>query len=67
MLPAFARPKHEKVEARTATLRRVRRDHLLQQVEDNGAKIGVIAAGTPYQYVKEAWATRVSYLKLGLV
>ena len=39
----------------------------LNRIEDNGAKIVVIAAGTPYQYVKEAMGDTVNYLKLGLV
>ena len=67
MLPAFARPKHEKVEARTKTLIAYAETTSLNQVEDNGSKIGVIAAGTPYQYVKEAMGDSVNYLKLGLV
>ena len=67
MLPAFARPKHEKVEARTRTLTAYAETTSLNRIEDNGAKIGVIAAGTPYQYVKEAMGDTVNYLKLGLV
>lgn len=67
MLPAFARPKHEKVEARTRTLVAYAETTSLNKIEDNGAKIGVIAAGTPYQYVKEAMGDTVNYLKLGLV
>ena len=67
MLPAFAKPKHEKVEARTQTLIAYAETTSLNKVEDNGAKVGVITSGTPYQYVKEAMGDSVNYLKLGLV
>ncbi len=67
MLPAFAKPKHEKVEARTQTLIAYGETTSLNKVEDNGAKVGVITSGTPYQYVKEAMGDSVNYLKLGLV
>ena len=67
MLPAFAKAKHEKVEARTKTLAAYAETTSLNVTEDNGASIGVIAAGTPYQYVKEAMGDTVNYLKLGLV
>ncbi|MGI6254747.1 MAG: indolepyruvate ferredoxin oxidoreductase subunit alpha [Acutalibacter sp.] len=67
MLPAFAKVKHEKVEARTRTLIAYAETTTLNQVEDNGSKIGVISSGTPYQYVKEAMGDSVNYLKLGLV
>ena len=67
MLPAFAKAKHEKVEARTKTLTAYAETTSLNVIEDNGASIGVIAAGTPYQYVKEAMGDTVNYLKLGLV
>ena len=67
MLPAFAKAKHEKVEARTKTLAAYAETTSLNVIEDNGASIGVIAAGTPYQYVKEAMGNTVNYLKLGLV
>ena len=67
MLPAFAKAKHEKVEARTKTLTAYAETTSMNVIEDNGASIGVIAAGTPYQYVKEAMGDTVNYLKLGLV
>ena len=67
MLPAFAKAKHEKVEARIKTLAAYAETTSLNVIEDNGASIGVIAAGTPYQYVKEAMGDTVNYLKLGLV
>ena len=67
MLPAFARPKHEKVEARTAAQREWAETCALNFVEDNGAKVGVITAGSVYKYAKEALGDTVNYLKLGVV
>ena len=67
MLPAFAKPKHEKVEARTQALIRYAETTPLNRVELNGSKTGVITAGACYQYVKEAMGDTVNYCKLGLV
>lgn len=67
MLPAFARPKHEKVEARTKALIEWAEGCGLNRIEDNGAKRGVICAGAVYQYAKEALGDSANYLKLGLV
>ena len=67
MLPAFAKPKHEKVEARTQALIAYGETTELNKTEDNGAKIGVITSGVAYQYVKEAMGDKVNYCKLGLV
>ena len=67
MLPASARPKHEKVEARTAALREWAETCELNFVEDNGAKTGVIVAGSVYKYALEALGATINYLKLGVV
>ena len=67
MLPAFARPKHEMVEARTAAEREWAETCELNFTEDNGAKTGVIVAGSVYKYAKEALGDTVNYLKLGVV
>ncbi|MBQ2668994.1 MAG: indolepyruvate ferredoxin oxidoreductase subunit alpha [Clostridia bacterium] len=67
MLPAFARPKHEMVETRTVAEREWAEDCALNFVEDNGAKTGVIVAGSVYKYAKEALGDTVNYLKLGVV
>src|SRR5699024_3397581 len=67
MLPAFAKPKHEKVEARTQALIRYAETTHLNRVELNGSKTGVITAGACYQYVKETMGDTVNYCKLGLV
>lgn len=67
MLPAFARPRHVFVEQRTERLRALAEKSDLNRVEDHGAKVGVITAGTAYQYAKEALGDTVNYLKLGMV
>lgn len=67
MLPAFARPKHEQVERRTETLTAWAETCEINRVENNGARVGVITAGTVYQYAKEALGDSVNYLKLGMV
>lgn len=67
MLPAFARPKHEMVEARNEKLQKWAETCNLNRIEDNGSKIGVITAGTVYQYASEALGNSVNYLKLGVV
>lgn len=67
MLPAFAKAKHPLVEQRTADLARWAEACPINTVEDNGAEVGVIAAGAVYQYVKEAMGDSVNYLKLGMV
>ncbi len=67
MLPAFAKPKHVLVEERTKKLTAWAETCEINRIEDNGAKIGVIAAGSVYQYAKEALGDTVNYLKLGMV
>ena len=67
MLPAFARPKHEKVEARTQALTEWAERCEINTIENNGAKIGIICAGAVYQYAREAMGDSANYLKLGMV
>lgn len=67
MLPAFARPKHEKVEARLAAQREWTETCELNYVEDNGSKTGVIVAGSVYKYAKETLGDTVNYMKLGVI
>ncbi|MBQ3140959.1 MAG: indolepyruvate ferredoxin oxidoreductase subunit alpha, partial [Clostridia bacterium] len=66
MVPANARPKHVKVEQRTADLTAFAETTPLNRVE-MGGKIGVIASGICYQYAKEALGDKASYLKLGML
>ena len=67
MLPAFAKPKHVKVEERTCALREWSETSGINRIENNGASVGVIASGAVYQYAREALGDSVNYLKLGMV
>ena len=67
MLPAFAKPKHVKVEERTVALRQWAETSGINVVENNGAKVGVIVEGAVYQYAHEALGDSVNYLKLGML
>lgn len=67
MMPAMAKGRHVVVEQRLEALRKLAETDRFNKIEDNGAKIGVIVAGTTYVYAKEALGTSVNYLKLGMV
>lgn len=67
MLPAFAKPKHIKVEERLQKLAAWADQAEINVLEDNHAEVGVIACGAVYQYAKEVLGDTVSYLKLGMV
>ncbi len=67
MMPAMAIKRHVVVEERMRALSAFAETTPLNRIEDNGAKIGVICAGTTYLYAKEALGERVNYLKLGMV
>lgn len=67
MTPANAIRRHVVVEERMRSLEKLAETAAFNTVEDNGAEIGVIAAGIAYMYAKEALGTSVNYLKLGMV
>ncbi len=67
MMPAMAKGRHVVVEERTRALEKWAETADINTVEDNGSKIGVIAAGIAYEYAKEALGDKVNYLKLGMV
>lgn len=67
MMPAMAKGRHVAVEKRMEKLREFAEDCEFNRIERNGARIGVIAAGTTYVYAKEALGDKADYLKLGLV
>lgn len=67
MVPAFARPKHEVVEKRTAALREWAETAPVNQVIWGDKKIGIIAAGSTYMYAREVLGNKASYLKLGMI
>lgn len=67
MMPGNAIKRHVLVEERMAKLAEFAETTPLNTVEDNGSKIGVIAAGIAYMYAKEALGDKVNYLKLGMI
>ncbi len=67
MMPAMAKGRHVVVEERCEKLKAFAENCPFNKIEDNGAKIGVIAAGTTYVYAKEALGEKANYLKLGMV
>lgn len=67
MMPAMAKGRHVAVEKRMEKLHEFAEDCEFNRIERNGARIGVIAAGTTYVYAKEALGDKADYLKLGLV
>ncbi|MBQ2700587.1 MAG: indolepyruvate ferredoxin oxidoreductase subunit alpha [Clostridia bacterium] len=66
MMPGMARKRHPVVEAREKQLALDGCSLPVNRVEMGDAQLGVICAGTCYQYVKEA-LPQASVLKLGLV
>lgn len=68
MMPAMARVRHAFVEERTEKLREYAETAgVINTVEYNSDEIGIICAGTAYNYAKEAVGSDASYLKLGMV
>lgn len=67
MMPAMAKGRHIAVEKRMEQLREYAEVCELNRIERNGARIGVICAGTTYVYAKEALGENADYLKLGMV
>lgn len=68
MMPAMARVRHAFVEERTEKLREYAEiAGVINTVEYNSDEIGIICAGTAYNYAKEAMGSDASYLKLGMV
>lgn len=66
MMPGNAKIRHVEIEKRNNELAEEANTLPINRVEMNDTKIGVIASGIPYQYVKEA-LPNASVLKLGMV
>ena len=67
MMPAMARARHTFVEERTEKLREYAENSGINRIEYTSDGIGIICAGTAYNYAKEAMGENASYLKLGMV
>ncbi|MEW8956643.1 indolepyruvate ferredoxin oxidoreductase subunit alpha [Clostridium sp.] len=65
MIPAHARAKHYEVEERLEKLREYSNSTPLNRVEMGDKSIGIITSGISYQYAKEVFGEKASYLKLG--
>ena len=66
MMPGNAIKRHVIVEDRMKTLEELAETSELNEVFDNGSKIGVITTGISYLYSREALGDKVNYLKLGI-
>lgn len=64
-VPAVAKVLRVKVEERLRKLEAFSDETELNHVEFNNRKLGIIAAGAAYQYAKEVFGNKASYLKLG--
>ena len=63
--PAVSQQLHVKVEKKLKELEKFSNETELNYIEWNDKKIGVISAGVAYQYAKEVFGDKASYLKLG--
>lgn len=66
MMPGNAKFRHVEIEKRNNELKEAADTLLINKMEMNDTRIGVITSGIPYQYVKEA-LPQASVLKLGMV
>lgn len=66
MMPGNAKFRHIEIEKRNLELKDAADTLVINRMEINDTKIGVITSGIPYQYVKEALPD-ASVLKLGMV
>lgn len=65
MMPAMAKNRHIAVEKRENLLAKDSNSFAINRIEYNNKKLGIICAGSIYEYIKEA--TDASVLKLGMV
>lgn len=68
MMPANAKKRHPKVEARTKALTVWAETADINRIEEGGDRsCGIITSSTCYQYVKEAFGDTYPVLKLGMI
>ena len=67
MAPANALKRHPFVEERTDKLTALAENCEYNRVEMSDTKLGIITAGTCYQYIKEVFGDTVSILKIGMI
>ncbi|WP_055667614.1 indolepyruvate ferredoxin oxidoreductase subunit alpha [Desnuesiella massiliensis] len=66
MIPAHARKKHYEVEERLNRLKDYSNSSPLNKMEILDDSVGIITSGISYNYAKEVFGDKVSYLKLGM-
>jgi len=66
MIPGHAKVKHYEVEERLEALREYSNSCSLNKIEMGDTKIGIITSGISYQYAKEVFGDKASYLKIGM-
>ena len=64
--PARAKVHHKRLEDRLTELEKYSETSKLNREEWNGGEIGVITASAAYNYAREVFGEKASYLKLGL-
>lgn len=67
MMPANAKGRHIVVEKRLAELAEYANECPLNRIIDNQTELGIITAGSSFNYATEVFGEKASYLKLGLV
>ncbi len=68
MMPAYAKARHPIVEERLAAMTAYAEDCPFNRIDaGTDSALGIITAGTCYQYVKEVFGDKVPVLKLGLL
>ena len=65
MTPGHSKIKHYEVEERLEALRKYSNTSKLNRIEMGDTKIGIITSGVCYEYCKEVFGDKVSYLKIG--
>lgn len=66
MIPAHSRKKHYEVEERLKRLQEYSNQSPLNKAEIGDTRIGIITSGISYQYAKEVFGDKASYLKIGM-
>ncbi len=65
MTPGNSRAKHYEVEERLEALRKYSNSTKLNRMEISDTSIGIITSGVSYEYCKEVFGDKASYLKIG--
>ncbi|MDR2946353.1 MAG: indolepyruvate ferredoxin oxidoreductase subunit alpha [Candidatus Adiutrix sp.] len=65
LVPAISKRLHYELEDWLVKLAEYSETTPLNYIQWNGKKIGIVAAGAAYQYAREVFGTKASYLKIG--